>query len=1000
MFAYSKKKNFLIPAGLILIILSVVYFIFLNKNKDDTDISSGVFADVNSSYADTTLKYSAKEIKAGQMIICNYGALNNQNKDSLISLLYEVMPGGLIYQTDSLKQYVKTQNLIQKYSEINPFVFFTKDFQMPKFEDIENFIPLNYFENSENDSLKIEYLKNLNLFSEISRISILSGIIQNNCNFSDKLLRLKYSGKQLTFADAKKFISTDSIEIKFNKKLISYGLKGVFCDETVSSGDILRFNNSYNFDGLFIKVLSFDCLNPDSVAIFVKSGVDMFITDKPKTLKDILLKLMNDEIIDDAELRIPVRKILLAKTFSGIEENKKLNFEKIKYEITDNKFKAVKNQINKESIVLLKNKNNILPFKDIRFSGYQVFVIGNENLIQFKKVILSYCSAKFKFINISDKNALSEIQKYIKIRNLIIALNDIKLNDTLTNAILHNKNSNSLTFINFGNQTNVHYIDSVDAFLQLNNNTIQEQKYAADALFGGINITGKCSCKTRDFALCDSVSKTKKTRVSDCLPEEVGLNSEILSKIDSVAKDGIRRGAYPGCQIVILKNGYNIYDKAFGYHTYAKRQKVSKTDLYDLASVTKIAATTTAAMKLYDRGRIRLNDKLGRFFKDTKIDYSNIKPDTIIHIDTLKYSEVKDFNKILKYQDTLGLNDSLLIAFDTLLVSVSPKNNIFKVSIRDLLMHKSGISPTLPILPYVIFKKNFYDSLEINKQRFYEKIKNDSTFKNKNIVFNPRSEIQKIYDKYFTKKYIRDSAEIKIADGFYFKNNWFDTLWRDTKRLRVFSRKIYQYSDINMILLQSAIDSLNKRSMNSYMRNTFYLPMGLRTMCYKPRKYFPLNRIVPTENDQYWREQLLRGNVHDPSAAMLGGISGNAGLFSDAYDLAVLGQMWLNGGTYGGIRYLSEATVKKFTGYQDDSHRGLGFDKPHNKAIIGKGASAQSFGHTGFTGTCIWVDPVNEIVFVFLSNRVNPSVKNWKINRLKIRQKIHQIVYDSMKKEI
>jgi CubicO group peptidase (beta-lactamase class C family) len=167
-------------------------------------------------------------------------------------------------------------------------------------------------------------------------------------------------------------------------------------------------------------------------------------------------------------------------------------------------------------------------------------------------------------------------------------------------------------------------------------------------------------------------------------------------------------------------------------------------------------------------------------------------------------------------------------------------------------------------------------------------------------------------------------------------------------------------------------------------------------MTYVPLKYFNVQSIVSTEYDKYWREQLLRGNVHDPSAAMLGGISGNAGLFSNAYDLAILGQMWLNGGTYGGARYLSESTVKLFTSHQENSHRGLGFDKPSRKSIIGNGASQNSYGHTGFTGTCIWVDPDHKLVFVFLSNRVHPDAKNGRINSMKIRQKIHTIVYKAI----
>ncbi len=401
-------------------------------------------------------------------------------------------------------------------------------------------------------------------------------------------------------------------------------------------------------------------------------------------------------------------------------------------------------------------------------------------------------------------------------------------------------------------------------------------------------------------------------------------------------------------------------------------------------------------MRMYDKGRLRLSDKLGKFFRNTKIDYSNIEADTIINIDTLMFAEIKDFKKLLKYQDTLHINDSMFIAYDSLIVTATPNNNIFKVRIKDILLHKSGITPTLPILPYLLYKKNYYDSLELIKQRFYEKLKTDTINYNPNIQYDVRGGLNELFNEYYTRHFIKDSAQTKIADNLYFQNRYFDTLWNDTKRLRVYSRKIYQYSDINMILLQMEIASINRRSLDKYLNYNIYRPMGLTTMCYKPVRYFSSSLITPTENDRYWREQILRGNVHDPSAAMLGGISGNAGLFSNAYDLAILGQMWLNKGTYGGVRYISASTINKFTGFQEDSHRGLGFDKPTKKSIIGDGAPSESYGHTGFTGTCIWVDPVNEIVFVFLSNRVYPNQKNWRINTYKIRQKIHTVVYDAM----
>ena len=403
-------------------------------------------------------------------------------------------------------------------------------------------------------------------------------------------------------------------------------------------------------------------------------------------------------------------------------------------------------------------------------------------------------------------------------------------------------------------------------------------------------------------------------------------------------------------------------------------------------------------MKMYENKRLRLSDKLGRFFRDKKIDYSNIKPDTIINIDTLKIAEIKDFRKLLKYQDTLHINDSILIAFDTIISRLTPRNNIFKVKIKELLVHKSGVSPSLPILPFLLYKKEFYKEVAANKKTVdsLNALGGDSVYQYK--YPNIREGLNERFSEYYTRRKIRDSAEVQIAQNMYLQNRYFDTLWQNTKRLKVYSRKIYKYADINMILLQQAIDTLNRRSIDRYLKQKFYIPMGLQTIGYHPRKRFSRNRIVPTENDRYWREQLLRGYVHDPSAALLGGVSGNAGLFSSAEDLATIGQMWLNKGEYGGVRFLSKNTVETFTKRQGDGHRALGFDMFTKRGIISKYASRNSYGHTGFTGACIWIDPDNELVYVFLSNRVHPSMKNWRINRLKIRQKIHNVVYEAIEK--
>ena len=990
-----------------------VYFIFFHNKKDVDFEYPTPFLSVDPAWADTTLKYMSFEEKLGQLIFYKAGNINNDSKDSVLKVLYETNPGGISFNVDSLSNFVKIQNTVQKISKINLFTYVHSETGTGEFKDLPELPSLSNLFALEDDSLRIDYLKSLAQINKELNISFSNFSVNRfesiDSTYSDDYYKIllayvKELNKSniLTSINEAGFLNPDSVNFIKNKSFISAGLSGVIYNKPGFISDNpfnlkKNLSKSYNFGGIIFADTDSILISEEVIMNYLDNDVEMFFTDKPKDILRILTKLVKDEKINVVEINHAVRKILLAKTWVEIDQNIDLNLAGIQSEINDISNIIAKRTIYRNSVTVIKNTAGQIPYKSLKGRSFNLIEIGSNKLSSFYKTLNEYFQVRSTYFDPSDSLMTEKIAKLKKRSDLIVAINNYKIDTVLINALFENNTSKTLSLINFGKLENLQFLDSIKTIIQVYGNSELEQEYAADALFGGISTKGKLPVYVNNALQYGFSLKTDKVRVSKSLPEEVGLNSNILLKIDSIANYGIHRGAFPGCQIVVLKSGNVVLNKSYGFHTYSKQRRVRKTDLYDLASVTKIAATTLAAMRMYDKGKLRLSDKLGKFFKDTGIDYSNIKPDTIININTLLISEIKDFKKLLKYQDTLHINDSMLIAFDTLIVTTTPKNNIFKVKINDILLHKSGITPTLPILPYLLYKKNYYDSLELIKQRFYEKLKADTLNYNPNIQYDVRGGLNEIFNEYYTRRYIKDSAQVKIADNFYLQKRYFDTLWNDTKRLKVYSRKIYQYSDINMILLQMAIDSMNRRSMDKYLAYNVYKPMGLRTMCYKPTKYFSKNVIAPTENDKYWREQILRGNVHDHSAAMLGGVSGNAGLFSNAYDLAILGQMWLNGGTYGGVRYISESTINKFTGFQEDSHRGLGFDKPARKSIIGKGAPPESFGHTGFTGTCIWVDPVNEIVFVFLSNRVYPNPKNWRINTYKIRQKVHTAVYDAMK---
>lgn len=248
-----------------------------------------------------------------------------------------------------------------------------------------------------------------------------------------------------------------------------------------------------------------------------------------------------------------------------------------------------------------------------------------------------------------------------------------------------------------------------------------------------------------------------------------------------------------------------------------------------------------------------------------------------------------------------------------------------------------------------------------------------------------------------------DSFSTIVAKGLYIRNNWRDTILSRILQSKLGPSDKYEYSDNDFIFLGLIVEAITGQRLEAYVEQTFYKPLQMSTTTFRPRNVIPLDMIAPTERDKNFRQQLLRGDVHDPAAAMLGGVAGHAGLYSNAYDLAQLYQMLLNGGEMNGIRYLKKETIDKFTGYSSDvSRRGLGFDKPEKDnetrpdPYPARCVSLQTFGHTGFTGICVWADPANNLLYIFLSNRVTPDAENNKLLKMKVRANIQEAIYNAL----
>lgn len=358
--------------------------------------------------------------------------------------------------------------------------------------------------------------------------------------------------------------------------------------------------------------------------------------------------------------------------------------------------------------------------------------------------------------------------------------------------------------------------------------------------------------------------------------------------------------------------------------------------------------------------------KDGKIFYDESFGYLDYSKN--IHVDKNTLYDVASMTKILATnlavmklyeQKKLDLNKTV---GDYL--SWTKQSDKAGLKIRDLLLHQAGLKAWIP----------FY------KELLDEKGNPKSTY------FSPTS---------------KKNFEMPVAANLFLRNDYRDSIWQKILSSPLETPGKYVYSDLDFYFLAAICEAISGKPINDYVEETFYKPLRLKRITYKPlTKKFDESEIAPTEKEVIFRKQTIQGFVHDPGAALFGGIAGHAGIFAQAEDVAVIFQMLLNGGTYKGKKLFNKETVAYFTAYQSaESRRGLGFDKPSTDKNDGGPASNRcsgyTFGHQGFTGTCGWADPATGILFVFLSNRVYPTADNNNINRYNIRTFAQDKIYEA-----
>lgn len=634
----------------------------------------------------------------------------------------------------------------------------------------------------------------------------------------------------------------------------------------------------------------------------------------------LLKKALETHTLTEERINFSVKKILKAKYWAGLQKLKPIVLEGLQEDLNRVQDDLLHRKLVKNAITLVKNNNQNLPIKNLDKKKIAYVKLGDASNKAFVSMLKNYT----EITEIADPNLDGLVKKLKPFNYVIIAFHKSNKNPWKSYKFT-NKELVWLQEIARQKKVVLDVFASPYSLLQLKSFTNIEgvvvsyqnskisQELSAQMLFGAFNAKGKLPVSIGNyFSEGRGLLTTKLNRLEYTIPEAAGLNAKKLAIIDQMADTIIKEKMAPGLQIFVARNGKVVLNKSYGYHTFDKRLPVKNSDIYDLASLTKILASLPLLMKAEEEHKIPLKATL----KEVLPDFKN--------------------------------------------------TNKANVTVQAILSHNAQLKAWIP---------------------FYLKTKDSLTGENDT----------KIYSHKKSKQF-----KVKVAEDLFITASYKDSIYKYIKEADQRTSRGYKYSDLGYYILKQALEKKYKKPLDQLAGNEFYKPLGANRTRFLPLKKFAKKEIIPTEKDTYYRNQLLQGYVHDMGAAMLGGVGGHAGLFANANDVGKIMQMYLQKGTYGGKRYLKSETVDKFNHryYLDEKvRRGVGFDKPQLKEKVKATCgcvSQESFGHSGFTGTYTWADPESGLVYVFLSNRVYPTMQNRALVRSNMRTKIQQVIQDAI----
>jgi beta-glucosidase-like glycosyl hydrolase/CubicO group peptidase (beta-lactamase class C family) len=670
----------------------------------------------------------------------------------------------------------------------------------------------------------------------------------------------------------------------------------------------MHFNGLVITDGLEMQGIRKNVSDGEIAIRAIETGSDILLgpVDDDVAIDSVLFAVQSGRI-SEARINQSVLKLLKRKEELQLNKKRFASIDSIREVVNTPEHQFVAKNIARKSITVVKN-DALLPLEQLRDKkmlnlcvatndDYRIDVHRSTRRLATERYDVYFTEVLKKraknvttvlFDSRTNKDDIEDVLKNIKKYDAIICPMFLRPNNSPTCGLSEivfdalNKISQigkPITMISFGNPYVFSKLNKANALIAAYSDVEPTIESAVEVLFGESETSGKLPITIPKTFAYGAGLQIPQTTIRKDFPLAANVDREKLYEVDSVVVRAIRDSAFPAAQVCVVKSGIQFYNKSFGKLTYERNSSESNSNtLFDLASLTKVIATTSSIMKLYDDGKISLDDSVVKFIPQFAV------------------------------------------------------NGKEKITIRNLLVHNSG----LPAF------RQFYKA-------------------------NPTMKANEVLDSIYASELLFQTGDSTL------------------------------YSDFNFIVLGKIVEAICGKSLDKYCSENFFQPLRMKNTFFKPIKYDSEN-CAPTEIDTSWRKQTVQGSVHDETSAMLGGIAGHAGLFSTASDLAIFIQMLLNGGNYGGKQYLKKETIELFTTRQNEkSLRALGWDLKtmNGYSSAGNLFSQNSFGHTGFTGTSIWIDKERNLFVIFLTNRTFPMRTNAKIRD--VRPKLHDAIVKAMK---